>query len=78
MNNRAVNLVEERIDLALRITNELDPNLIARPLSTCASVVRRAGVLAAHGTRVNRRTGVAQLPDLPYFGKACGTSMLRA
>lgn len=39
MNNRAVNLVEERIDLALRITNELDPNLIARPLSRCASVV---------------------------------------
>lgn len=39
MNNRAINLVEERIDLALRITNELDPNLIARPLSTCYSVV---------------------------------------
>ncbi|MEY4474287.1 MAG: hypothetical protein RL248_54 [Pseudomonadota bacterium] len=39
MNNRTVNLVEERIDLALRITNELDPNLIARPLSTCPSVV---------------------------------------
>ncbi|WP_145567170.1 LysR family transcriptional regulator [Yersinia aleksiciae] len=39
MNNRAVNLVEERIDLALRITNELDPNLIARPLAICHSVV---------------------------------------
>ncbi|AKA38153.1 LysR family transcriptional regulator [Yersinia ruckeri] len=39
MNNRAINLVEERIDLAIRITNELDPNLIARPLSTCHSVV---------------------------------------
>jgi len=51
MNNRAVNLVEERIDLALRITNELDPNLIARPLSTCASVVCASpAYLAARGT----------------------------
>lgn len=51
MNNRTVNLVEERIDLALRITNELDPNLIARPLSTCASVVCASPeYLAARGT----------------------------
>lgn len=50
MNDRAVNLVEERIDLALRITNELDPNVIARPLSTCASVVCASpAYLAAHG-----------------------------
>lgn len=53
MNNRAVNLVEERIDLALRITNELDPNLIARPLSSCASVVcATPEYLAAHGVPV--------------------------
>ena len=39
MNNHKVNLVEERIDLALRITNDLDPNLIARQLSICTSVV---------------------------------------
>ncbi|CDG22177.1 putative transcriptional regulator [Xenorhabdus poinarii G6] len=39
MNNKAVNLVEERIDLAIRITNHLEPNLIARPLSTCHSIV---------------------------------------
>ncbi|MGB8414751.1 substrate binding domain-containing protein, partial [Paraburkholderia sp.] len=37
--DRAVNLVDERIDLALRITNELDPNLIARELMWCHSVI---------------------------------------
>ncbi|SFN38198.1 LysR family transcriptional regulator [Xenorhabdus japonica] len=39
INNKAVNLIEERIDLAIRITNNLEPNLIARPLSTCHSIV---------------------------------------
>lgn len=49
--DRAVNLVEERIDLAIRIAHALDPNLIARRLSVCRSVMCAApGYLAAHGT----------------------------
>ncbi|CDH06366.1 putative transcriptional regulator [Xenorhabdus bovienii str. oregonense] len=39
INNKVINLIEERIDLAIRITNNLEPNLIARPLSICHSVV---------------------------------------
>lgn len=72
MNNRAVNLVEERIDLALRITNELDPNLIARPLSSCASVVCAApGYLAAHGTpRHPQDLALHNCLTYSYFGKS--------
>lgn len=36
---RAVNLVEERIDLAVRISNQLDPGLVARPLGRFNSVL---------------------------------------
>ncbi|EMW1016980.1 LysR family transcriptional regulator [Serratia marcescens] len=72
MNNRAVNLVEERIDLALRITSELDPNLIARPLSTCASVVCAApAYLAAHGTpRQPQDLALHNCLTYSYFGKS--------
>lgn len=46
---RAVNLVEERIDLAVRISNQLDETLVARRLATCRSVVCAApAYLAAH------------------------------
>lgn len=37
--DRKVDLVQERIDLALRISREIDPNLIARKLAVCESVV---------------------------------------
>ncbi|WP_263139729.1 LysR family transcriptional regulator [Pseudomonas sp. RIT-PI-AD] len=51
VNSESVNLVEERIDLALRITNQLDPNLIARKLGVCRSVVcATPAYLKRHGT----------------------------
>ncbi|MGO2442065.1 MAG: LysR family transcriptional regulator [Serratia proteamaculans] len=72
MNNRTVNLVEERIDLALRITNELDPNLIARPLSSCASVVCASpAYLAAYGTpRHPQDLALHNCLTYSYFGKS--------
>lgn len=48
---RAVNLADERIDLAVRISNQLDETLVARRLATCRSVVCAApAYLAEHGT----------------------------
>jgi DNA-binding transcriptional LysR family regulator len=47
---RTVNLVEERIDLAVRIGNQLDDTLVARRLATCLSVLCASpAYLAAHG-----------------------------
>ena len=54
--DRTVNLVEERIDLAVRISNELDPSLIARKLAVCRSVVCAAPAYLA-------RCGVPQILD---------------
>nr|WP_221197010.1 MULTISPECIES: LysR family transcriptional regulator [unclassified Herbaspirillum] len=51
MLDRTVNLVEERIDLAIRMTRRLDPNLIARKLSICRSTVCASpAYLRQHGT----------------------------
>ncbi|WP_313459460.1 LysR family transcriptional regulator [Stenotrophomonas sp.] len=48
--DRMVNLVEERVDVAVRISRAIDPNLIARPLGQCHSVLCASpAYLAAHG-----------------------------
>jgi DNA-binding transcriptional LysR family regulator len=48
--DRTVNLVEERIDLAIRMTTRLEPNLIARQLAVCRSVIcATPEYLARHG-----------------------------
>lgn len=50
----ALNLVEARIDLAIRISAEPDPTLIARPLAACDSVlVASPAYLARHGVPHN-------------------------
>jgi len=69
--DRAVNLVDERIDLAIRITNDLDPNLIARRLTVCRSAI------CAAPAYLRKHPAPRQLEDLAlhnclthtYFGK---------
>lgn len=70
--DRTVNLVEERIDLAIRITNDLDPNLVARRLGCCRSVVCASpAYLEAHGTpqRV-QDLALHNCLTYSYFGKS--------
>jgi DNA-binding transcriptional LysR family regulator len=46
----SMDLTAERIDLAVRITNSLEPTMIARPLATCRSVLCAApAYLRLHG-----------------------------
>ncbi|MDH2997021.1 LysR family transcriptional regulator [Pasteurellaceae bacterium LFhippo2] len=39
LNDNTIDLVEQRIDLALRFTNHPDPNLVARKLADCHSLL---------------------------------------
>lgn len=65
--DKALNLVESRIDLALRISNEPDPALIARPLAPCDSVlVASPALLAERGAPPHPRA----LADYPCLGYA--------
>lgn len=49
--DKATDLVAERVDLAVRITNTLDPTMIARPLARCRSMLCAApDYLQRHGT----------------------------
>lgn len=56
--DRAVDLVGERVDLAIRISNALDAHLIARKLAVCRSV------LCATPAYVARRGAPAEPADL--------------
>ena len=48
--DKAADLVAERVDLAVRITNQLDPAMIARTLAPCRSVLCASpAYLAQHG-----------------------------
>ncbi len=48
--DKATDLVSERVDLAVRITNTLDPAMITRPLARCRSMlVASPEYLKRHG-----------------------------
>lgn len=70
--DRTVDLVAERIDLAIRITNDLDPNLIARKLAACRSMICAApAYLRTHGVPT-RAADLARHNCLTYayFGQS--------
>jgi DNA-binding transcriptional LysR family regulator len=72
MLDRTVNLVDERIDLAIRTSNDLDPNLIARRLTVCRSVICASpAYLREHSTPL-RVEDLSQHNCLThsYFGKS--------
>lgn len=70
--DRTVNLVEERIDLAVRITNDLDPNLVARRLGICHSVVCASPAYLARHPMPHKVQDLALHNCLTYtyFGKS--------
>jgi DNA-binding transcriptional LysR family regulator len=72
MVDRAVNLIEDRVDLAIRISGELDSNLVARRIAPCRSVVCAApAYLERHGVP-RRPADLADHNCLTYshFGKS--------
>ncbi len=70
--NQTVDLVRERIDLAIRITNQLDPNLIARRLGDCPSVICASpAYLQKNGTpRRVEDLALHNCLTYSYFGKS--------
>ena len=68
----ALNLVEARIDLAIRISAEPDPMLIARPLAPCASVLVASPDYLAQQGRPRSPADLATHRCLSYanFGKS--------
>lgn len=67
--DRAVDLVEDRIDLAVRLTNSLDPTVVARPLAQCRSVLCAApAYLEQHG----RPAGIEDLKAHRFITHAFG------
>lgn len=72
MLDRTVNLVDERIDLAIRTSNDLDPNLIARRLTVCRSVVCAAPAYLQEQPAPQRVEALSRHNCLThsYFGKS--------
>ncbi|KAF1033670.1 MAG: HTH-type transcriptional regulator DmlR [Pseudomonas sp.] len=72
MLDRTVNLVDERIDLAIRTSNDLDPNLIARKLTVCRSVICASPAYLQEHTQPHKVEDLSRHNCLThsYFGKS--------
>ncbi|UPR46293.1 LysR family transcriptional regulator [Vibrio cyclitrophicus] len=73
--DQTVNLVESRIDLAIRITNELTPNIVAKQLGDCRSVICASPqYLKAKGTPQSvQDLAHHNCLSFSYFGKSAWT-----
>ncbi|MBI5109064.1 MAG: LysR family transcriptional regulator [Rhodocyclales bacterium] len=69
--DRPVNLIEDRVDLAVRISGELDPNLVARRIAACRSLVCASPAYVARRGAPLHPADLAQHNCLTYsrFGK---------
>jgi DNA-binding transcriptional LysR family regulator len=65
-NDRMVDLVDEGYDLAIRITNNVDPNLIARRLARCRHVIVAAPDYLAGKPALNTPEDLKQHDCLVY------------
>ncbi|OWY40025.1 LysR family transcriptional regulator [Xenophilus sp. AP218F] len=72
LGDRSVNLIEERVDLAIRITNEPDPGLVARKLCECRSLAVASPAYLARVGAPARPADLAQHHCLSYsnFGRS--------
>ncbi|MEZ9714298.1 LysR family transcriptional regulator [Vibrio cyclitrophicus] len=73
--DQTVNLVESRIDLAIRITNELTPNIVAKQLGECHSVICASPqYLQKKGTPANAQDlAHHNCLSFSYFGRTAWT-----
>lgn len=71
MLDRAINLIEDRVDLAIRIAGELDPNLVARRIAPCRSVICASPAYIEQHGRPQTPADLARHNCLTYsnFGK---------
>jgi DNA-binding transcriptional LysR family regulator len=72
LTDRHVNLVEERVDVAIRVTRALDANDVARKLATSRSVVVVAPEYLARRGRPGHPTDLQGHECLTYTGAATG------
>lgn len=72
VSDRALNLIEARIDLAIRISAEPDPALIARPLARCESILVAAPAYLARHPAITQPTDLTQHRCLGHsnFGRS--------
>lgn len=73
--DQSINLIESRVDLAIRITNSLEPNVVAKKIGECRSVICASPDYIAHyGTPKNAQSlSQHNCLSYTYFGRTAWT-----